>query len=220
MTLLNADGKPMAGTPAVAPMIAIPTHGQWEPVFGMSLVNLATQTLLNGIPFAVKNKRGSILPNLREELLEDAIAAGATHCLFIDSDMYFPPDTLLRLLMANKEVIGCACCTKSLPAHVTAFTAPGIPFPLADNKIKGIQKVWRVGCGVLLIRLSDKIKNLRKPRFQMRWRPDAAIYQGEDWGFCDRLEDADIQLYIDVDLSREIGHIGSYTYNIGDLNAP
>lgn len=216
--LLGPDGQPVKPQlPAIRPLVAIPSHGMWEAGFGVSLMQMGVWTFASGVGFALKNKRGSILPNLREELLQEAIEMDATHVLFVDADMFFPAETLIQLLQANKEVIGCACCTKQIPSQITAMLDFKKPFPLWDPTMTGVQPVWRVGCGILLIKLTKRIKEMSQPRFPMRWKPDAKCYQGEDWGFCERLAEVGVQMYIDVDLSRQIGHIGNHTYNLQDV---
>jgi hypothetical protein len=37
-------------------------------------------------------------------------------------------------------------------------------------------------------------------------------YQGEDWNFCQACEKAGINLYIDHDVSKLVGHVGLYEY--------
>src|SRR6185503_9300822 len=52
---------------------------------------------------------GTIIPNLRNQLVKVAIDNKASHILFIDSDMRFPPDTAQLLKTHNLDVVGANC---------------------------------------------------------------------------------------------------------------
>ena len=51
-------------------------------------------------------------------------------------------------------------------------------------------------------------EHLPKPWFNITWREDDQQFEGEDWFFCKRLQDAGIPIYYDNGLSEEIGHWG------------
>lgn len=57
---------------------------------------------------------------------------------------------------------------------------------------------------------------LKKPWFPIIWKEATkttpASFQGEDWGFCERLEAAHIPIFVDQELSWEIEHLGVYSY--------
>lgn len=200
-------------------VVAIPSGDTWKSLFGMSL-GMLMMSFANYIPpyktnhVTLRNRRGSILPQSRQALAESAVEGEASHILFIDDDMVFPPDTAKRLLSHRKWVVGCNCPTKMIPATTTARqksekSSGNQVFSTPDKH--GLEKVWRVGTGVLLIdtRVFEK---LEKPWFPMRWVPELQNWQGEDWGFCEKLEEAGFPIFVDHDLSREIGHTGEFTY--------
>ena len=203
--------------------ISIPSTSTWEAEFGMSLIFLTNYCAAHGaksgkpMHFTVRNMRGSILANMREQMVQDAIEAKATHVLFLDSDQTFPPDTLHRLLHHKKEVIGCNIAVKQIPSAPTARQAgngnAGVNvYTTEDSPI--LEKVWRLGTGVMLIDLSI-FKNpvLHKgPWFEQVWKPDVGSFTGEDWGFCRNLQKAGVGIWVDHDLSKEIGHLGNLNY--------
>src|SRR3990172_6819812 len=82
--------------------------------------------------FPVHNAKGTILPQLRHNIIKAALAAKATHVLFIDSDQTFPQDIAHRLLACKKQVVGCNIATKKLPsgptARLAAASSEGGPF--------------------------------------------------------------------------------------------
>ncbi len=51
-------------------------------------------------------QEGSILHQLRENLVKKALELNCTHLLFIDSDMVFEKDAFERLLKRKKDIVG------------------------------------------------------------------------------------------------------------------
>jgi len=75
---------------------------------------------------------------------------------------------------------------------------------------KGLRRVWRVGMGVMLLNMQI-FEVVKKPWFGMKWvrgaEGDSDEYLvGEDWWFCERVEEAGLRIYIDQDLSNEVRH--------------
>jgi hypothetical protein len=201
--------------------VAIPSGALWHADFSLSLVMMMLALQKHPVPgytdrgVRVINKRTSILPKSRHDLIEDALAQGCSHLLFIDTDQTFPSFLVHQLASHNKRVIGCNIATKSIPASPTARNFnpnwKGGDVVYSDATAKGIEQVWRIGCGVLLIDLSI-IAQLRRPYFAVEWNEDMKDFTGEDWFFCQRLEEQAIPIFIDHDLSRQVGHVGSMTY--------
>jgi hypothetical protein len=209
--------------------IALPSHGNMHPQFVMSLVGLVDR--LNTKPIStdvilkrlkVHNTRGSILPQVREKLLKLALEEDFTHLLFIDSDMDFPADLLHRWLVLNLPVVAANCVTKAIPTWPTArFKHPAHK----NSKVSGvavvttvdvakrglITPVWRVGTGVMLMDLGV-IKNIKPPRFPIIWCEETQDYIGEDWTFVEKLQEHNIQIFVDHMMSYAIGHVGDYIY--------
>lgn len=52
-----------------------------------------------------------------------------------------------------------------------------------------------------------------QPLFSQRWIEEIQDYSGEDWGFCEWLEEHGIPIFIDHELSNQVGHIGEFEYN-------
>ncbi|MBM3272839.1 hypothetical protein FJY94_06275 [Candidatus Kaiserbacteria bacterium] len=170
----------------------------------------------------VMSKQTSILPKSRQELVRDAIAAKCSHLLFIDSDQVFPASTAHRLAMHGKPVVGCNIATKCLPSSPTArnrgadWYAGDVVYSTGKS---GVEQVWRLGCGVMLIDLSI-FATLPKPWFNMEYRAEYDDFVGEDWYFCEVLERAGIPIFVDHELSREVGHKGSYIFEHSDIPMP
>lgn len=210
-------------------MVAVPSGSSWNADTVMCMVSMVAHSMGNKaagydhVQLSVQNTKGSILPKSRDRLVDAAKEKGATHILFIDSDMTFPVSTLNELLAWDEMVVAANCATKSIPSHPTArnkkegdmggeliFTTP--------DKVEGhvLEQCWRVGCGVMLINMKV-FEELEKPYFPIEWNEQYEQYVGEDWGFCHKCEAVGIPLHVDHYLSSGIGHCGQHTYTHEDV---
>lgn len=144
----------------------------------------------------------------REAILAGAIERQATHLLWLDTDMTFPADTALRLARHNRPIVACNCVMRD-PRLL--FTAKRDGRRIETNaQSTGLERVDAVGPAVMLMR-TDVIAGLDRPWF-VHGRNDFGEDIGEDVMFCRRLRAVGQDIYIDHDLSKEIGHIGQHTY--------
>lgn len=205
---------------AVKLAIAVPSLGTWRAEFGLAFANMAC--FMCGSLFeadqdrsiVVLTKKTSMLPRSRHEALADALMQGCTHLLFLDSDQTFPPDICHKLMAHKKPVVAANIALKVMPSFPNARgrgpTAFGVPIT-SDPWKHGLEKVWRVGSGIMLIDLSI-MEKIPKPWFEIRWNKDEEQYVGEDWFFCEQVEKAGFDIFIDHDVSRTVGHEGDFTY--------
>jgi hypothetical protein len=209
-------------------MVCIPSTWIWPADFGICLAGLVGNFAGRIPPYTDQNlrilkKEGSILLNMREQMIRQARDAGCTHVLFIDSDQTFPPNTLRRLLQWQKPVVACNVAIKRFPSTPTARLKDPVNdkgrILYTDDKSRGLVEVWRVGTGIMLLDLSV-FDGLPEPWFNMRWRPEANEFQGEDWCLCELLESRGVPIYVDQGLSWEIGHIGKLEYVHSMTQAP
>lgn len=202
--------------------ICIPSNGVWEADFGYCLAQLcvycASSLFEEGQQREVLfiDKRTSNLPRSRQECLEDALMQDCTHALFIDTDQTFPMDTAHRLLAWKKPIVACNIPLKVMPSFPTARARSASPFgtPIYSNSKSnpmGLEKVWRVGAGIMMIDLSILAK-IEKPWFEIRYSDKQAQFVGEDWYFVGRAERAGIETFVDHDLSRHVGHVGKFQF--------
>lgn len=204
--------------------IGIPSGSDWKADFGMSLAALMASAgrPLKGGGFIERvqlwNTKGSILSRSRHTLVRKAQELQCSHILFIDSDMVFPNWTLHALLAHDKAVVAANCAVKQLPSLPTARQQGDKPAgTLVDSReTRGISRVWRVGTGVMLLKTSV-FNSIQQPWFDITWNEANDDYTGEDWSLCEKLDAAGIPVYVDHDLSRHIGHVGSYTYEHKDI---
>lgn len=202
--------------------ICVPSGPNWDADFGMCMLQLSVHLLTRGIKgtqihFKFYNKRASLLPKVRQGLLEDAIQGGCDYALFIDSDQTFASNLLYMLLRHDKQIVACNVATKSVPASPTARNKskhPGGDLVYTTPDKTGLEQVWRIGTGIMLIKLAT-VQAMPKPWFSVTYNSELGEFVGEDWYFCEQLEKAGVKIYIDHDASKDVGHRGMLTYHHG-----
>jgi hypothetical protein len=144
----------------------------------------------------------------REAVLQGAIDRQATHVLWLDTDMTFPPETAFWLAQHDKAIVGCNCVMRD-PRLIFTAQAHGRRVETSANS-HGLESVDTVGLAVMLMRV-DVVAALERPWFR-HGRNAVGGDVGEDVMFCRALRDAGHEIFIDHDLSKEIGHIGQHTF--------
>lgn len=184
--------------------IAVPALSNVPAVFANDLALLYAETR-NSIPqTTLAMMVGTFVHHAREKLLHDMASLwGATHILWLDADMTFPPDAALRLLAHDKEVVAANYVTRVPPSRPTAVRDGKF---ISSSGQSGLEEVDHVGMGVFLLNTSV-VRDLPSPRF---WYDSPT--ETEDVYFCRLLRNAGQTIYIDHDLSQEVGHIGLHTY--------
>lgn len=166
---------------------------------------------------------GTYVHSARQELAEAALSSGADYVLWIDSDMRFPKDALVRLLQRGESVVGINYAKRGLPPAFVAIkkvgrTAEDTPeWCVTDADSEGLEEVEAMGGGMVLMR-SDVFHDLHDPYgedgpwYWYEWLPEIGQQVGEDVYFCDLLREAGHTLYVDHDLSKECAHVGSFEF--------
>ena len=146
----------------------------------------------------------------RTWLVQNALKAGATHLLFVDSDMVFPYEVIPLLLAHNKDIIGVEYNRRKFPLEGTSE-------PLTEKKEGEIYQAKYVGTGVMLINLSifdkewvDPKTGNKTPWFSFGRDSQGALALGEDAWFCYSAQDNGHEVWIDPTI--KVGHIGNYIY--------
>lgn len=182
----------------------------------MALVAAGANSIIQG----AQNVKSYDVSLSRNEMARVALDGGYDYLLWLDSDMTFPHDTLIRLLEHQKEVV-CARYLRRVPPHVV-LGVPEVPDQLPIGH--GLQRMKRVPTGVLLVHRSV-FERLPFPWFRLVCEvPGHGLLPNtmgdddnrmkamtEDYWFSDRVAEAGIEMWADLDLSREVGHIGHQT---------
>lgn len=176
-------------------------------IHSSSALNLSQLDLVGGVS-------ESLLSSARQKKIDMAIEGPYTHLACFDDDMQFPYDAFHRMLAANVDFI-CANAAQKVPNKIN-----GVCLDFAGKRIDSTGKtgIEEIGWGSLacaLIRV-DALRNIPKPHFEVKWRPEfydgKGGYQGEDHYFIEKLKLHGIKIHCDHDLSKEVKHIGDFPY--------
>jgi len=144
----------------------------------------------------------------REQFLEAAIKQGATHVLWLDTDMSVPRELAVLLAMHDQPIVACNYRVRQPSGLFTAFR-DGLRIPTRSDST-GLEAVEYCGMGAMLMR-TDIVTGLGRPWFRHGLNEFGGDI-GEDVMFCRGLGRAGYTVYIDHDLSKLVDHIGQHTY--------
>lgn len=201
--------------------ICIPSSDMVSADFCFSYANFLAYIMRVPLPgveateYIYINKRSSLLCASREHMVEEALARGAEIVLMLDSDQTFPPDTFHRLFSRKCHIIGANIALKQIPSKPSARMAKGHKDYVYSTGKTGIQKVRFLGCGVTMV-CALVFRKIPQPWFLPLYGKDTD-YVGEDVAFFDRAQEHGFDLYVDHDLSLQVGHFGGYLYTHKDI---
>lgn len=201
-------------------VIAVPKGRTYQDGFIKSLLALllyekASNLYIISISFAEEPSKDMTkyedVAEKRRKLMEDAIASGATHILYLDDDMMFPPNTLRRLMAHKLPFVSALGFMRKKPFYPTIFTTTttrnkGVVTEKYNYVLDYPDQAFTVdGVGMFccLVDLSI-VPKLRKPWFETEGiTGDSKI--SEDISFSRRLWEAGIAITIDPNI--QTGHI-------------
>jgi hypothetical protein len=189
--------------------VCIPSGDMIHADFAYALLNMAFHAARQGIQLGTVSQKGSLLPWSRCKLVEEARQMAATHMLFLDSDMLFPPETLVRLLSHKKGVICTDAQTRVHPYHSVVVDKDGERIKYNKDTPELVELAGG-STAVLLIEM-DVFDKLPRPYFQLEHSMEAG-FLGEDYFFTNLVRKHGEKFWCDTKLSREIGHIGSRAF--------
>ena len=205
--------------------ILIPARGQMEVATAFDLVAMCAYTIkTTKHDIDLFTSAGTLIFDQRNNLVKTALEVKADYLLFVDADMRFPKDTLLKLMAHDKDIIGVNATTRSEPVKPTAknihINEDGSVdwMPIYSNAMSGIEKADGIGCGVMLIK-RKVIEGMEEPYFYFEQLPGNKLL-GEDIYFCVKAKDAGFETWVDHDLSKQIKHIGQYVYGWHNIEIP
>jgi hypothetical protein len=173
----------------------------------------------------------SLVSRARNSLVAKFLAnPKATHLMFVDADITFTPDDILRLVLHNKDVVCGAYPMKTIPIkYVLNIDENGIhEDPLYEVKT--------AGTGFMMIKrevIEDMIEKMPELKYKdsvglgEQYEPfmyalfDTMIdehqhYLSEDWTFCKRVREV-CHKRIWVDANIKLDHNGYYKFQ-GDVD--
>lgn len=159
---MSNDNEPVAA-PTERPLrvaVCVPSFDTWHADTAMAMIGMGTYTMQYGIALAFMNEKSSMVTKARNGLAEKALSFGADYMLFVDSDLVFPADALMRLLNHQKDIVG-ATYNKRVPPFETLGHFLGEPRDLGSG---GLIEADFLPGGFLLIK-TDVLQKLPQPWF-------------------------------------------------------
>ena len=159
---------------------------------------------------------GTYIHRIRNDLATEAMSHGVSHLCWLDDDMRFPADTLVRLLGRKLPFVGVNYVQRGLPAQPISIDVGGVtggnPRRLyteaGDTRVVPVEGM---GFGAVLIE-RRVFEAVPQPWFENYWSPVMGRWVGEDVDFCMKAARAGFQPMVDQALSQEIGHVGKFVY--------
>lgn len=206
--------------------VLIPSADQMSSLSALSLAEMAAFTgasivAMGAIDLSFHLVKGTYIDIARTTLAKKAIQGGATDLLWLDSDMIYPCDLLLKLIQHNKDIVGVNYTTRRMPIRSVAFKRMD---PNHKDHVRlvtgpdstGLEEVEAIGFGCVLMK-TDVFNYVEMPVFQTSFSapvetPDAGFWEGEDVYFCRKIRAAGLKVYVDHDLSKKIGHVGEFVF--------
>lgn len=181
-------------------LICVPCMDQVAALFAQSLALLQKK----GHETAIDFKIGSLVYESRNKLAKEAIEMGADYTLWLDSDMAFPPDTLFKLLEADKDIVSGLYFRRSPPYSLVAFSKCDTQkIEWADQAVPDkLTTTEAVGFGCVLIKTQVLVDVAEQ--FATWFEPMNGF--GEDLSFCWRARQCGYEIFLEPKVS--CGHVG------------
>lgn len=215
---------------SIKPHFCLPAYGGMiSESYFMSFLRLVNLFNFSGINYSVDTMvNESLVPRARNSLVAKMmhLEPKSTHLIFIDADIEFDAESVVKLLLSNKDVVGGIYPKKSLPIDYVVN-------PIKNAKLEGtLLEVKRIGTGFLCIKrevIEKMFENYPHLKYNdnigldPKYAPfkyalfDTSIdreeqnnYLSEDYTFCDRWRAIGGKIW--ADLSIPLTHVGYFKF--------
>jgi hypothetical protein len=191
--------------------ICIPTYDRWEADFGYSLAVTAanlvgSRTDLQSL--RIVKSEGSIASDGRNDLIKDALDSGATHILWLDTDMSFSPKNVVGLIERDMDFVACDYKKRIAPNDTIALDLEGKPLDWSGH---GLKEVLQCGLGLTLMKTSI-LEKMTYP-WSGFFTHENGTLDDSVW-LCRNARKAGAKLFVDMDATRGVGHIGKQVHEV------
>jgi hypothetical protein len=190
--------------------ILVPCRDTVLSLFTSCLVEMVKTCTMAGIDTHVIYDASTILLNQRENLANQSVKIGADYMMWVDSDMVFPSTTAMRMMNHNKSIVAANYMKRSVPLNSVAYeerTDWDNWLPLVPNE--ELIPVQGVGMGCMMVK-TEILDEIPRPWFAFEYKDNS--WHGEDFYFQEKLRNAGHEIFIDMNLSRQIRHIGQWAF--------
>lgn len=204
------DNNSLTGSPVQQPRrhkiaVCVPSMDRVHADFMVSMMGLVGHTVTTApVEMHLINHVNSVITDARNRLVTISKEWGADWLLWFDSDLTFPPETLVRLMSHNLDIVG---ATYSQRAHPYSVLGEFAGEPQSDLSGVSLVEANMMPGGLMLIKASvyDKIPG---PWYEDTYKPGTMDRIGEDIDFCFKAKKAGIKIWCDLDLTDQVTHIG------------
>lgn len=207
----------------------IPCYGGMiTEAFFISMLKYMAAANKLGLNFTVDTMvNESLIPRGRNSLVAKFLAfePKSTHLMFIDADIGFEPEEVIKLVLADKDVAGGLYPKKALPIQYVVNRIPN------SQKEGNLVEVANLGTGFMLIKrsviekiiaqrpelhyadaigLDPKFDPYKYALFDTSIDPNTKEYLSEDYHFCKLWRSLGGQIW--ADLSIKLDHTGYYKF--------
>jgi len=208
--------------------------------FFLSIFKASQELVRHGITFRLTTLRNeSLVTRARNILSAMFLESGATHLFFIDADIEFDPDSVIRMLAMDKDIIAAAYPKKALPIQYAMNFKYIDPVKKQIRVENGAVEVWDASTGFFCIK-REVFEKMMLAYPDLHYKNDSNIdpklqkfcyaffdtmidkdengdnrYLSEDYTFCRLWQRLGGEIWMDP--NTRLNHIGSYTFE-GDLS--
>ena len=199
---------------ALRTLIAVPTYGAVDPDFMKSFIDMQNP---EGTTYTII--KNSLIYNARNTIAQEAIRHGFDRVLWLDSDMMFAPDTLLKLaedMDTGLDYVSALYFQRTFPTKPVVYS--DIWYGVTNNEaFAGAKNITEypdglfeiAGSGFGCVLTSTLLLKTLVDRYGAPFTPMMGL--GEDLAFCWRAKQNGYKMYCDSRI--KCGHIGTTLYN-------
>ena len=209
-------------------MIAMPCYDSVKVNTMVAIVKVVQQLSKSGIQVGINTMKSPLIHQARNYLTSVFLDSDFTHLLFIDSDVEFEPEAILRMLVARKDVICSPYRVKSMDVNQKIYTVELKKD--ARMEASDLIEITAGPTGIMLIhrdvfkKIIEKFPDLKiKNSVFPKPGPDHKYYYnffdftfedgysaGEDVSFCKLVQKTGFKLYANT--ASFTKHHGSYAW--------
>lgn len=207
MTLVDAAGQSVAKV-----LVGVPCGPQVDAGFALDLALLHGYTTFvrPDMEVGLYFLKGTYLPRARAAIVTHALAHGYSHILWVDSDMRFPKDALLRLLGHAVPIVGANYVTRQPPILPLATDMDRQPVFHGERDLEDVRF-----CGMgLMLTETQVFAKMGKPYFAVGYNKQVDDYAPEDAFFCDQARRHGFRVQVDWPLSEQVRHAGVLEFTL------
>jgi hypothetical protein len=184
-------------------MLGLPTRDEVKMDYALSLTGLCVTSALM-CELIPANPRSCYVQCNRNDIVLAAFEHQCHYIMWVDGDMEFPNDGLIRLLSHNVDIVGGLYVRRDEPSTLMGKRLAGSG-PLA---MEGLEEMERIPAGFMLTKM-DVFRKIKPPWFWLTLdETTGKIDLGDDYYFCKKARDAGFAVYADNGITAQLVHHG------------